>query len=239
MNSGVQDHDIVGVISRSPWFAGLPSAAHDSLAEAARIRSYRKHSYLFTTGEMTSDIFCVLSGRIRLMITSALGQEFAITDFEPESWLNEAALAIDMPRMIDAQVNESATVLVIPRNAVVNVGAQHPEMYQKLFVDHVTRTRGFYLLMQGMAFYPLKARLAFWLLQLAEDHGQETEHGVLIDSNLSQAELAQLSLGSRQRINKILSQWREQGLIELQSNHYLIHDIAALQAEMELKDHDD
>ena len=52
MNSGVQDHDIVGVISRSPWFAGLPSAAHDSLAEAARIHAedMADNSFLAHTG---------------------------------------------------------------------------------------------------------------------------------------------------------------------------------------------
>jgi CRP-like cAMP-binding protein len=90
-----------------------------------------------------------------------------------------------------------------------------------------------------MAFYPLRSRLAGWFLELIQKHGQESDDGVYLDVHLSQNDFAQLSLGSRQRINKILSEWREQGIIELESNRYLIRDMAALQAEMVLKDHDD
>lgn len=239
MTAEVQDHDIIGVIARSPWFEGLPESALQRLAEGARIRSYRKNSYLFTAGETTHDIFCVLSGRIRLLITSAIGQEFALTDLGPESWLNEAALPTDLPRLIDAQVNETATMLLIQRGVVLEVGEKHPRMFQKLFADHVLRTRGVYTLLTGMAFYPLKSRLAGWLLQLANEHGETTDDGVSLNVNLSQNDLAQLSLGSRQRINKILGEWRERGIIELDGGRYLIRDIDALTKETELRDQDD
>jgi hypothetical protein len=58
--------------------------------------------------------------------------------------------------------------------------------------------------------------VASWLIELLKKHGQEEEAGVYLDSHLSQNDLAQLSLGSRQRINKILSEWRERGIIELE-----------------------
>jgi CRP-like cAMP-binding protein len=90
-----------------------------------------------------------------------------------------------------------------------------------------------------MAFYPLRTRLAGRLLHLLEEHGQKTDDGLLLDVSLSQNDLAQLSLGSRQRINKILSEWRELGIIELQGSHYLIRDLESLSAEMELRDSDE
>jgi len=90
-----------------------------------------------------------------------------------------------------------------------------------------------------MAFYPLRSRLAGRLLALIEEHGQQGAEGVLIDINMSQTDFAQLSLGSRQRINKILSEWRESGIIEVRTNHYVIRDLDALRAELELKDDDD
>lgn len=239
MSSIGQDFDIVDIISRSPWFEGLPDHVHERLAESARIRSYRKNSYLFTTGEVSTDVYCILSGRVRLLLTSALGQEYALTDLEPESWAGEQVLASDMPRMMDAQINDTATVLVIPRAALLEVGEQHPEMYQKIFVHHVVRSRGIYILLMGMAFYPLRSRLAGRFLALIEEHGQKGDDGIYLDVHLSQNDFAQLSLGSRQRINKILSQWRERGIIELTSNRYLIRDLQALQQEMELTEVDD
>ena len=239
MSSIAQDIDIIKVISRSPWFEGLPDEAHERLAESARIRNYRKNSYLFTTGEVSTDVYCILSGRVRLLLTSALGQEYALTDLEPESWAGEPVLAGDMPRMMDAQINENATVLVIPRSALLEIGERHPEMYQKIFVHNIVRSRGIYVLLMGMAFYPLRSRLAGRFLALIEEHGQQGDDGIYLDVHLSQNDFAQLSLGSRQRINKILSQWRERGIIELTANRYLIHDLQALEQETELKEVDD
>lgn len=239
MSADIKDHDIVGVVSRSPWFRKLPGQAHERLAESARIRSYRKNSYLYTTGEKSTEIYCILEGRVRMLLTSAIGQEYAISDFEPEAWLGGEFLAGDNPSGLDVQVNENATVLVIPRATVMDVGREHPKMYRRLFSDTMARLAGVLVLLQGMAFYPLRSRLAGWFIELIEKHGQESDEGVYLDVHLSQNDFAQLSLGSRQRINKILSEWRAQGILELESNLYLIRDIEALRKELELKDTDD
>ena len=235
----VREHDIVGVISRSPWFDGLPDTAHTRLAETARIRSYRKNSYLYTTGETSSDVYCILSGRVRLLISSAIGQEYALRDLEPEAWLGEQFLAAEQPTILDARIAADTTVLVIPRAAALAVGEQHPEMYRNIFIQHIHRTRGLSVLLHGMAFYPLRSRLAGRLLALVEEHGLEQPDGVHLDVHLSQNDFAQLSLGSRQRINKILSEWRERGIIDIDHSRYLIRDIAALRNELELQDNDE
>ncbi len=206
MNKDAEHDRLTDAIGRSPWFEGLPGSALETLASAARVRQYEKHAYLFRTGESTNDLFCILRGRVRLLLTSALGQEFALTDLEPEAWLNEAALAGDMTCIFDAEVVVAAEVLVLPRAAVIEIGRKHPALYRPLFENYVAHSRGIMLLLQGMAFYPLKARLAGWLLQLVDNHGEQTGRGIELDLQINQQDLAQLSLGSRQRINKILSE---------------------------------
>ena len=239
MGSRTSDYDVAGAISRSPWFQGLPDSVHTTLTESAHVRTYRKNSYLYTIGEASNDVYCIASGRVRLLLSSAIGQEYAIRDLEPEAWLGEQFLASDLPTAIDARIIEPTSVITIPRGVVLAIGEQHPQMYKNIFVHHMTRSRGIYLLLVGMAFYPLRSRLAGRFLALVEEHGQKGDDGVTIDMQLSQSDFAQLSLGSRQRINKILSEWREDGIIELQSNQYLIRDIEALRGEMELKDPDE
>lgn len=239
MTADGQDFDIVAIISRSPWFQGLPAAAHKRLADAARIRTYRKNSYLYTIGETSGDVYCILSGRLRLLLSSAIGQEYAINDLEPESWLGEQFLAHDLPTMLNAKIVENSTVLVVPKSVVHAVGEQDALLYKNIFFHYMPRARGMTYLLMGMAFYPLRSRLAGWFLELVEKHGQESPEGVYLDVHLSQSDFAQLSLGSRQRINKILSEWRERGILELESNRYLIRDLAALEQETELKDNDD
>jgi CRP-like cAMP-binding protein len=117
-------------------------------------------------------------------------------------------------------------------------GEEYPVIYKRLFTDYMTRLAGVMLLLQGMAFYPLRSRLAGWFLELIELHGEKSDDGIYLDMHLSQNDFAQLSLGSRQRINKILSEWRERGIMELKGSRYLIRDMEALQHETDLLDHD-
>ena len=238
MVSNEANHIALEVVSRSPWFQNLPKQAHTQLALAARIRKFRKNSYLFTIGEKPADVYCVIDGRIRVMITSPLGQEFALTDLGPDSWLDDPLIANERPKMVDAQVHQPATVLTIPKSVVINIGEKYPELYKNLYHELISRTRGLYVLLTGMAFYPLKARLAGWLLNLAKQYGVQSIQGTYIDIHLSQKDLAQLSRGSRQRVNKILSEWRERKIIEIQNNRYVILDMPILTSEMELKNPD-
>jgi CRP/FNR family cyclic AMP-dependent transcriptional regulator len=239
MKANTRDYDIASIISQSPWFQGVPEKALARLAEAARIRSFRKNSYLYTSGETGSEIYCILSGRVRLLLTSAIGQEYAITDSEAGSWLGGEFLSGDNPARLDVQIKETAAVLTLPRTLVLEIADQHPQVFKQLFSDYMVRLSGVMTLLQGMAFYPLRARLAGWLIELHEKHGQKEATGVYLDIRLSQNDLAQLSLGSRQRINKILGEWRERGIIELEGSKYLITDMSALVHEMELRDQDD
>ena len=93
MASDKPHHDSIGAISRSLWFEGLPEKAHLRLAEAASVHDYQKGAYLYTIGEARKDVYCILSGRVRLQLTSTIGQEFALRDLEPETWLGEQFIA--------------------------------------------------------------------------------------------------------------------------------------------------
>jgi hypothetical protein len=74
------------------------------------------------------------------------------------------------------------------------------------------------------------------MLVLIEEHGIETDNGVLIDIKLSQNDFARLSLGSRQRINKIFREWNEMQIVVQQSDQYCVRDIDALTNETTLQD---
>ena len=166
MTSDKGGADLAGAISRSPWFEGLPEKAHRRLVEAASVHHYQKSAYLYTIGEAGKDVYCILSGRVRLLLSSTVGQEYAVRDLEPEMWLGEQFIAHDFPTMIDARVLKRTTVAVIPRAVVLAIGDEHPLMYKNIFTHHMKRSRGIWRLLAGMAFYPLRSRLAGRLLAL-------------------------------------------------------------------------
>lgn len=230
--------EIEKTIQHSFWFKDVPEEGQNILIKAAKIKPFAAHSFVFKNGDCDNNIYCVLSGRLRLGFTSSIGQEFAFTDYTVDSWLGETTLSDENHRLLDMQVLEPSTLLVLPRSTVLKVGDAYPIMYRNMFINHVNKTRGLFTLLASILFYPLRARLAGRLLEQAQLYGVQTPAGISLDISLSQNDFAQLVMGSRQRINKIFGEWRDHHIIEINQGKYLIKDIEALTQELELIDKD-
>jgi CRP-like cAMP-binding protein len=220
------------IIAQSPWFAGAPDPVLDKLAAAATLKHFSANSFIWTTGQTTGEVYGLVSGRLRISMASAMGQEFALIDWEPGAWLGEQVLGIDAPNMLEVRVLAPSDLLAIPRRAVAEAGEDWPRLYRNLFRADWVNTQGLYEILSAVLFYPLKARVAGRVLVLIEEHGQRVEDGVLLDIKLSQNDFARLAMGSRQRVNRIFRDWDKQGLVESRNDFLLIKDIEGLQREM-------
>lgn len=226
------DFDPRNIIAQSPWFADAPAAVLDKLAAAATLEQFAAGTYLWTTGQATNEVFGLVSGRLRISMASAMGQEFALIDWEPGAWLGEQILGIEIPNMLEVRVLEPSELLAVPGRLIREVGESWPVLYRNLFHADCVNTRGLYEILSGVLFYPLKARVAGRVLALIEEHGQRVEDGLLLDIKLSQKDFARLSMGSRQRVNRIFRDWDQQGLVESRGDYLLIKDVRGLQSEM-------
>lgn len=226
------DFDPRAIIAQSPWFAGAPDPVLDKLAAVATLKHFSANSFVWTTGQTTSEVYGLVTGRLRISIASAMGQEFALIDWEPGAWLGEQLLGVDEPHMLEVRVLASSDLLAIPGQVVMEVGESWPRLYRNLYRANWVNTRGLYEILSAVLFYPLKARVAGRVLALLEEHGQRVEDGILLDIKLSQNDFARLAMGSRQRVNRIFRDWDKQGLVESRGEYLLIKNARGLQREM-------
>jgi CRP-like cAMP-binding protein len=220
------------------WFKDLPEEAIEQLCSRAYVKTYAPNQYLYLIGEALGFVYCVMAGRVRMSVTSSIGQEFVLTDLHPYAWFGESSLVDQETNVQEAWVQEESDVLMIPSSVVVKVADKFPVLYRNLFLNHVKRTRGVYDLLTGMLFYPLKSRLAGRLLHLVKKHGEESGNGIELDMHMSQIDFARMSMGSRQRVNKIFRDWVKQGIMEKDGDKYVIKDVMALRREIDLEDDD-
>jgi CRP/FNR family transcriptional regulator, cyclic AMP receptor protein len=219
-------------IATSNWFDDAPERVLHTLVDAAKLKSYHANSYLWSMGETNTEVYGVVTGRLRMYVASPMGQEFVLVDREEGSWLGEACLKDDLGRAIGARTMIPSEILVIHRQVLLDVALDWPQMYRNLFLHQVITARGLYELLGGMLFYPLHARVAARLMALVHEHGEQVEEGVLINIKVSQNDFAHLAMGSRQRVNRIFRDWDKRGLVETRGHLLLIPDIDAFEREL-------
>ena len=223
------------VIRQCPWFNGAPDPAFETLITAARLKRFDQKTYLYRLGEHGEFVYGVVSGFVRIKISSVHGQEFAITEFSCNAWLGEFTLTNQPARMFEAQVLDDSSIIQIPKRVVKTLAEEHPVIYQNLFLAQAEKTLQMCELLGGMLFYPLGARLAGRLQWFAQHYGIQTDEGMLIDKKMTQQELAELARGSRQRVNKIVKEFEDEGILILTGQKYLVKNILALKAKTQLK----
>ncbi|MEH6590059.1 MAG: Crp/Fnr family transcriptional regulator [Halioglobus sp.] len=226
-----QDKIILSTIVKCNWFEGIPESALEKLAAEARIKYYTKQSYLYRIEEFSREIYCIIAGRVRIRIRGMEGQEFGLTDLGPQTWVGDGALLNDTPRVLDAMVIEAGDMLVIPRDALLELGEEHPVLYRNLFKVATARAQDTYSMVGYALFLPLRARLAGRFLELVQEHGKESVDGILVDATIRQNDFACLSLGSRQHVNKIFREWTKLNVIKNENGKYSVLDLDALKEE--------
>ena len=219
------------LINSCSWFEGVPEEGRHILIKSARLKHYQDKKYLYRLAQQSDFVYAVVSGFVRIKISSIQGQEFSITEFSANEWFGEFSLTNQPTQMFEAQVLENASIIEIPKRVVQEVADKYPIIYKNLFIFQAKRTLKISALLGGMLFYPLAARLAGRILWFAHHYGTETVSGILINKKMSQQELAELTMGSRQRINKTLKEWEREGILAIQGQKYFIKNIPALKTK--------
>jgi CRP-like cAMP-binding protein len=139
-----------------------------------------------------------------------MGHEFVLNDCEAGSWLGAPCVVNDHQRLIEAKTQVASEILVINRQAMLSAGEAWPLLYRNLLRHNVEDSRGLYMLLTGMAFYPLRARVAGRLVELSREHGSELEGGV----------------------NRIFREWEKSGLVEHRDDLLWVRDMDTLEKEV-------
>jgi len=183
-------------------------------------------------GDEQVNLYYTILGCVQVSIVGNAGHQFILTSMKDGQWFGESAI-LGETKVLEVQTIVPSTLLVVPLAAVKQVTVNEPGFYKNILEDHMKRVQLLYELIAGMLFLPLRARLAGRFLYLLEMFGKVTEEGVVLDMKLSQQDFARMSMGSRQRINKIFREWQAKDIYYKRNGRYIVKNIGALKEELE------
>jgi CRP-like cAMP-binding protein len=210
------------LLARGSLFAGLEPAQLDEIAAATRIQKLAKRDELFHKGDEGSQVYVVVSGRLKALATSLEGDDVVFNILGPGEVFGEIALLGETPRTATVAAIEPCELLVIDRRDFLALLRRHPEAAIGLLRVLALRLKRVSELVEDTLFLNLPIRLAKKLLALDRIYGRDTEDGRRVDLKLSQEEWGDLVGTTRESINKQLRAWAEQGLITVDQGYIVI-----------------
>ncbi len=198
-----------------------------------RIRRCTANEIIFRKGDPGLGMMAVLRGRIKIRVSSPNDREMVLNIVDEGQVFGEIALLDGMERTADAVTMMPSELLVLDRRDFMPLLARHPETCMKLIQVLCQRLRQTSEQLEDAVFLVQSARLGKTLLRLVKSYGQPIERGIKIDLKLSQREFGTLVGIRREAINRLLSEWREGGLISVESGFITIPEPEAFEEYIE------
>ena len=211
-------------------FAALSSAAAQAILPNLHHFDRDPGELIFQAGRPAEGLYIVSSGIVKLVQGTRDGARVYILDLRGRGDpLGEEALFSGCPYAASAKAISATQLCYLPQDDLEGVIRGHPDVALALMQTMAKRLVENHRARVELAYDRSEARMARTVLRLMDRFGhRQNGHGAL-GLELSRTELAEL-LGLRpETAIRILSDWRHEGLVELEERSLRVRDRARLQ----------
>src|SRR5947209_9112752 len=152
--------DIATALGRSQLFCRLGEQAREALAERSIVHDYRHGQPVFFQGDPGQDLFLVLTGAVKLFVSSADGDEVLIDVCRPGEVFGEVAVLDGGTRSLGAEAIEDSQLLLLSREVLVASFREQPAVAEALLWALVSTVRRLTDRTADLVFLDLASRLA-------------------------------------------------------------------------------
>jgi CRP-like cAMP-binding protein len=181
---------------------------------------------IYWEGQPSRSVLIIREGHLKVTQRAADDTEVILNIFGPGEVMGDEGALMDEPR--------SATVTTITEVSGLDISAEQllqfvedqqlwPLMYRTLV--HRRHQMSQRVMLSRL---DVKSRLADWLLQLAREVGEASDDGWVIESTLSQQDLAARIGASRDAVAIELRRFRNRNLVSTGRHRIVLHDLETL-----------
>jgi CRP-like cAMP-binding protein len=216
------------VIDRAPLFTALDGEAVAALRDSMSEVTLGPGQVLFREGDPGNHLYVIAEGKVKLARTTGYRQESLLAVLAPGEMFGELSLFDPGPRTSTATALTEARLLALNHADLKPWLEDRPQVAICLLAQLARRLRRAQDVVADLVFCDLPARVAKTLLDLAQRFGVATADGLHVGHDLTQLDLAGLVGASRERVNRVLSDFAERGWLRLESRAVVLLDMEQL-----------
>jgi CRP-like cAMP-binding protein len=206
----------------------MMSGDYENLIKNSSEEKYGKGETIFREGAIPSGIFYIKSGKVKKYKVDNFGKEKIIYVANMGELIGYHAILASERYPDSAAALEESLLSFIPKEDFLHVLDQSPILSRRLLK---TLSHEFAVLANNISVFAqrsVRERLAITLIVLREKYKKETLEGQPIIINLSRDDIASMAGTTRESTVRLLSEFKDEGLIETKGRKIFITDVKKL-----------
>jgi CRP/FNR family cyclic AMP-dependent transcriptional regulator len=219
-------------LKRCDLFERLTPAERHRLETRAVMRAFKRKEIIYFPSEPGLSVLVVLRGKVKIKTITPDGKETIFAFFGEGELFGELALLETEPRNEYAEAVEEAEILAIPRDEMLAIMEQRPDIAMHVTKLVGLRRRRIENRLRNILFHSNRERVVALLLELIETHGEQEADGWQIRLELSHQDLANLIGATRETVTLTLLRMKQEKLIKSHRRRIKVIDRDRLAQEL-------
>lgn len=213
------------VIETIPLFNGLPPDQLAAIKNIAIEKQINKGEMVVSEGDEGKGFFVIAEGRIKVFKVSAEGKEQILHIFEPGQPFGEVPVFAGQRFPANAQAIDKARLWFFPRAAIVDLITANPSLALNMLSEMSRKLRMFAVQIENLSLKEMPARLASYLIHLADEQGQDET----VTLKISKGQLASILGTIPETLSRIFAKLSATNLIRVEGKKISLLDREGLE----------
>ncbi|UUZ96207.1 Crp/Fnr family transcriptional regulator [Paenibacillus sp. P25] len=214
--------------SGNPRF--LSESSERCLEELMVPRRVKEGCYVFMEGEAADKLYFVKSGTLKLVKTTAGGKEMILQSLRGGDFYGELGGPEPLRFGFHGIALTDVTVGVVSLESLEQLIRTRGDFAVEFLKWSGMVQRALQAKVRDLVLYGKNGAMASTLLRLAESCGKPGPRGIKVSLRLTNTELAQMIGSTRENVNRMLSGFKMEGVIDCDHGELIIKDMAYLQS---------
>jgi len=221
------------IISNALLFHGLGEKEISRVGQIAVEKNFGKGEFVFSEGEDSNGFYIIGDGLVKIYKVSSDGKEQILHFLGPGEPFGEVPVFSGQRFPANAETVTESHVLFFPRPAFIDLITNNPSLALNMLAVLSVRLRQFTIQIENLSLKEVPARLAAYLIYLAEE--QKKEDSVTL--SISKGQLASLIGTVPETLSRVFARMNGQKLIEVDDRHIRFLDRDGLEELAEYGKH--
>lgn len=186
--------------------------------------SHKKGQILYYEGTRPLGVFCISSGVVKVFKTASNGKEQIVRLAQRGEFLGYTSLIGEETYSNTASIVEDAKICFVPKEIFLKILTEDTRFHRRITKALCQDLGVMEEKLTDATQKTIRERLAFTLLKLSDSYGVEGPEKSRIDLNLTREEIAGLVGTATETVIRLLSEFKKDGLIDLQGKKIIILD---------------
>lgn len=223
--------DVRGTLASLPLFQNLDADELAKLSQAARIVRAHRGELLFSKGDTPVGFYIVVSGQVKLALSTSHGVEKVLQIMGPGQSFGEAVMFLERPYPVHGGCLVDSVLLLVPRPAVCEAIEADPGFARRVLGGLSVRLHQLVSDLEAYSTRSAAQRLVGYLLHLREASGTEAkEPAEQVSLPTSKHIVASRLNLTPETLSRVLHMLAADELISVEGRDVTIRDVERLRA---------